>query len=137
MADHPQIALEPVEAPSPRRKLQKWDGRRPAGLMPRPEPGVGPEGEAVAATLISSIPSNVAMMGQHGWSVAEAGTGEITNEGAFTVEDGKIIYGDMVVVVRDAEFDRLAREADAADMRHASTAEANTDVGVLVPDADD
>ena len=102
-------------SPQPQRKLQKWDGRRRRKVIPLPQAGIGPEGEEITATLAANHPMVRTMMGQDGWDLARAGTGEVLNEGAYLVVDGHLAWGDLVVYVRDAELDRQVRAETAAD----------------------
>lgn len=109
-----------VVAPAKRRRLQKWDGRRPVGVIPRPVPGKGPEGEEIAATTCSQHPMALALMSQEGWTPAQAGTGEIENEEDYQIaDDGTLQWGDTVVVIRDGEYHKeiLALEKAAIERR--------------------
>lgn len=112
-----------VETPAPaapvrRRKLMKWDGTRPAKVAPRPVPGKGPDGESIASTLFSYLPIVRDDVGNEGWELAVAGTGEIQNEEAFTInEQGHLRYMDTAVYIRDADLDNHFRALEIEDIK--------------------
>jgi hypothetical protein len=101
------------------------------GLIPLPQAGKDSEGRPLAAALFADHPVSITSAGQEGWAVAVANTPEedaagipreIINQEDYTIDSNqRMLFGDLVVMVRDMEYHQKAVQRELEDIKRRTT----------------